>query len=204
MEKFIKGLKWFLHSYIWLFLLGIILDIVLKNVIVNNMEPQQSIPVIKDFFHITYSVNNAAAFSMGTNNATVNLVMYSVIATLASAGIVFYLVKCYKKIHPLFKASLMLILAGALGNLVDRLCYTPSYLGVDYRGVVDFIDFCGIWNAIFNIADVCICVGAGLMILYFIIDEVKSHKSKNNVKVEQKRELSKTEKEMQNTENESK
>ena len=156
MEKFIKGLKWFLHSYIWLFLLGIILDIVLKNVIVNNMTVGQSIPVINGFFHITYSVNNAAAFSMGTNNATVNLVMYSVIATLASAGIVFYLVKCYKKIHPLFKASLMLILAGALGNLVDRLCYTPSYLGVDYRGVVDFIDFLGIWHAIFNIADVCI------------------------------------------------
>ena len=204
MEKLIKGLKWFLHSYIWLFLLGIILDIVLKNVIVNNMTVGQSIPVINGFFHITYSVNNAAAFSMGTNNATVNLVMYSVIATLASTGIVFYLVKCYKKIHPLFKASLMLILAGALGNLVDRLCYTPSSLGVDYRGVVDFIDFCGIWHAIFNIADVCICVGAGLMILYFIIDEVKSRKSKNNVKVEQKRELSKTEKEMQNTENESK
>ena len=204
MEKFLKGLKWFFHSYIWLFVLGILTDVITKNIIVNTMQPQQSIPVINGFFHITYSVNDAAAFSMGTNNAVANLILYSVIAVLASAGIITYYVIAHKKMHALLKASLMLILAGALGNLVDRVCYTPDYLGVTYRGVVDFIDFCGIWHAIFNIADACICIGAGIMILYFILDEVKSRKAKSNDTPKVEKELSKTEKEMYDDENESK
>ena len=43
--------------------------------------------------------------------------------------------------------------------------------------VVDFIDFCGIWNAIFNGADSFVCVGAGLLILALIIDIVKEYKA---------------------------
>ena len=206
MEKFLKGLKWFFHSYIWLFVLGILTDIISKNIIVNNMEPGQSVPLIKGFLHITYSVNNAAAFSMGTSNPVANLIMYSCIAGIASIAIIVYYAKAHKKMHALLKASLMLILAGALGNLVDRLFYTPEYLGpgITDRGVVDFIDFCGIWHAIFNIADSCICIGAAIMLLYFIIDEVKERKKHSEPKVKQEKVLSKTEKEMQNQENESK
>ncbi len=204
MEKFLKGLKWFFHSYIWLFVLGILTDIISKNIIVNTMSVGDSIPLIPNFLHITYSVNTAAAFSIGTGNDVANLVLYSCIAGAASVGIVIYYVKAHKKMHALLKAALMLILTGALGNLVDRLFYTPEYLGYTARGVVDFIDFCGIWHAIFNIADSCICIGALVMIIYFIVDEVNSRKAKPKDKVKQEKVLSKTEKEMQNQENESK
>ena len=204
MEKFLKGLKWFFHSYIWLFVLGILTDIISKNIIVNNMSVGDSIPLIPNFLHITYSVNTAAAFSIGTGNDVANLVLYSCIAGAASVGIVFYYVKAHKKMHALLKAALMLILAGALGNLVDRLFYTPEYLGYTARGVVDFIDFCGIWHAIFNIADSCICIGAVLMIIYFIVDEVNERKKHPKPKVEQERVLSETEKQMQKPDDESK
>ena len=204
MEKFIKGLKWFLHSYIWLFILGFAIDIISKNLIVANMQPADSIPLIKGFLHITYRVNPAAAFSIGTGNNVANLILYSVIAGGASIGIIIFYVKTNKKLHGVVKACLMLILAGALGNLVDRLFYTPEYLHSPHGGVVDFIDFCGIWDAVFNIADSCIVIAALMLIVYFIVEEVKEKKKESKQEIVMEKQLSKTEKEMQNQENESK
>ena len=204
MEKFHKGLRWFFHSYIWLFVLGFLTDIISKNIIVANMNPGDSVPLIKGFLHITYRVNPAAAFSIGTGNNVANLILYSVIAGAASIGIIFFYIKSNKKLHGVVKACLMLILAGALGNLVDRLFYSPEYLHSTHGGVVDFIDFCGIWDAVFNIADSCIVISALMLIVYFIVCEVKDRKSQSGEKVVVEKAVSKTEKEMQNDENESK
>ena len=49
--------------------------------------------------------------------------------------------------------------------------------------VIDFIDFCGIWNAVFNGADSFVCVGAGLLILTLVlelIEEIKAERAKKN------------------------
>ena len=197
MEKFKNGLKWFLKSFIWLFILGIGVDILSKNIIVNTMTLDQKIILIPNFLAIHYTVNNGAAFSMGVGNNVANMIIYIVIAGLASAGIIFYFVKNEKKMSKLLKAPLMLILAGALGNMIDRIFYAESYTGASYRGVVDFIDFFGIWNAIFNVADICIVVGAILMIVYIIVEEVKERKTKPKQKVVVEKQVSKTEKEMQ-------
>ena len=50
--------------------------------------------------------------------------------------------------------------------------------------VIDFIDFCGIWNAVFNGADSFVCVGAGLLILALILEmkeEIKAEKAKKAI-----------------------
>ena len=80
--------------------------------------------------------------------------------------IILIFVRKYKQLNALVKASLMLILAGAIGNLIDRLFYNAAFLhsGSSLCGVVDWIDFYGIWGAIFNIADSCIVIAAVLAI----------------------------------------
>ena len=69
----------------------------------------------------------------------------------------------------------MLILTGALGNLIDRLFYGPRY------AVIDFIDFYFLpfWNYVFNIADCGVVIGAILLIIYLIVSEVKDYKARS-------------------------
>ena len=67
------------------------------------------------------------------------------------------------------RTALALIIGGGIGNMIDR---------VAYGFVVDFIDFCAFdfWKWVFNIADSAVCVGAGMFILYLILDTVKELK----------------------------
>ncbi|MDU2112207.1 MAG: signal peptidase II, partial [Clostridiales bacterium] len=65
------------------------------------------------------------------------------------------------------KTSIMLIIAGALGNLIDR-------IRLDF--VVDYFDFVFIWNYVFNLADCFIVVGTILLCLYVLIKSDKTEK----------------------------
>ena len=199
MKKVLKGLRWFLDSYIWLFLLMLALDIITKNIICHTLNVGDSIPLIPNFLHITYTINTKAAFSIGfpDNLNWLNKLIYSIVAVGATIAITFYYVKKQKTMSSYIKACLMLIVAGALGNLIDRIFYTPEYLNYSVGGVVDFIDFCGIWNAIFNIADCCIVIAAFMLLIYFIIDMVKDYMKENKKNDSEKPQLSKTEIELQ-------
>ena len=180
-------LKWFFESFIWLFVLGLVLDIVSKIIIRTNMQEFDSILLIPHFLAITFSYNEAAAFGMGFKNPEVNRWIYVTIAVLASAAVLFFYIKKNKTYGKFLKACLMCILVGAIGNLIDRLVYGK---------VVDFIDFFGIWHAIFNVADSFVVVGAIMLIVYLIVAEVKEYKAQkaSEPKVEGKV-LSKTEQE---------
>ena len=59
------------------------------------------------------------------------------------------------------RASLALIISGGIGNMIDR-------ISLGY--VIDMIDFYGIWPYIFNVADSFVCVGAGMMVLYCVME----------------------------------
>ena len=83
----------------------------------------------------------------------------------------------------LYSVSVSMVVSGGIGNMIDRLgfgFYVNPTTGMGE--VVDFIDFCGIWNAIFNGADSFVCVGAGLLILALIIDIVKEYKAEKEKK----------------------
>ena len=188
-NKVLKGLNWFLHSYIWLFIIFIVCDIVTKQCVVNNMTEGQSITLIpswdksKAFLAITYSVNTNAAFSFGVGSALANRIFYSIVAFLGLCLIVGIYAWKYKKLNGIYKACLMLMAVGALGNLIDRLFYSPEFLKSTENGVVDWIDFAVIWPFIFNIADSCVVIGVLIMLVVLIIEEVKAAKEKRRQEI---------------------
>ena len=119
------------------------LDRLTKLLIAKNLLYHQSIPVIKGIFHLTLVHNRGAAF--GILKEQIPLFIFT---SLFAITLIFINLKNnqHKKSYSI---SLSLILAGALGNLIDRL-----YLGY----VIDFLDF-GIWP-VFNVADSAISIGA--------------------------------------------
>lgn len=131
---------------------GLILDQLLKYWIRTNMTLGQSIPVISGVFHITYIENPGAAFGILSNHRILFLLLTAVIVF-----IMLYLYYTLQNKKSLAACSLGLIISGAAGNFIDRFL----------RGTVtDMFDF-QIWP-VFNIADICICVGIA-MLCYILI-----------------------------------
>ena len=190
-KKVLKGLKWFFFSFIWLFILMFVVDIVSKQLVVRNMVPGDSITLIKSwdankpFLAITYSVNTNAAFSIGFGSEVVNRVLYSILAFIGLFFIVGFYIWKFKFINALTKACLMLMAVGALGNLIDRIFYTPEFLHFSANGVVDFIDFAVIWPFIFNFADSCVVIGVLILVVYLIVDEIRLVRSKRAKEVKE-------------------
>lgn len=181
MEKFKNALFWFFKSFIWLGLILLIIDIVTKNVIVANKDyilslPDQRIVLIPNFLGITYLINTNAAFGIGLGNELVNRIVYIILALIVSAIIIYLYVKKFTRLSKMYKACMMLILVGALGNVIDRVFYTTGYLGSENVGVVDWIDFFGIWKFVFNIADSAIVIGVFMLIGVLIYEEIKDRK----------------------------
>lgn len=164
--------------------LGIILDQLTKWLVCKYMTLYQSIPLIKDFLHITYTTNDGAAFGMMDEHRWIFIVISSV-AILAFTA---YLYLGHAE-NLLYAVALSMVISGGIGNMIDRLgigFYVNPVTGMGE--VIDFIDFCGIWNAIFNGADSFVCVGAGLLILALILDlkkEYAEEKAKKAAKCEE-------------------
>ena len=174
-EKVLPIVKWFGASFIWVFIIMLILDIVSKVIIRNNLAEGEAVDLIPGFLRIRYILNEHAAFGIGPDNPTLSRIIYLVVAGIASIGILFYYIKSNKKINAFVKGCLMLILTGAIGNMIDRLFYGPQY------AVVDFIDFYFLswWKYVFNIADCCVVIGAILLIIYLIVSEVKDYRKRS-------------------------
>ncbi|MFP4497105.1 MAG: signal peptidase II [Vulcanimicrobiota bacterium] len=135
--------------YIFSILSTIFFDQLTKIYIIKNFNLHQVQSVIGDFFTITYSTNTGGAFGVLDKYPQLFLIMSMVLTVL---GIIFY-----KKIVALpvsFQVALGLVLGGSLGNLIDRL---------RFGSVVDFINF-NFWPT-FNVADIAICVGVGILII---------------------------------------
>lgn len=144
--------------YYLIILFVVILDRLTKMAAAGGLVPGESIPVIENIFHITYVQNTGAAFSLLEGQRAFLIVLPAI---LIVAVIVFLAWKC-KEEHWSLKLALALIAAGGLGNLIDRLIY--GY-------VVDFLDF-RVWP-VFNVADIAVCAGCGLLLLYVIVFDRK-------------------------------
>lgn len=132
-------------------MLSFILDQVAKWYVRSHFRLGESVPVVPDVFHWTYIVNHGAAFGVLMNQRWILLL---VVVLLLGA---MYVGRKKLATAPVYaRIGAGTLLGGALGNAWDRL-----YLG----GVVDFFDF-RIWP-IFNVADIGICIGVSLLILYF-------------------------------------
>ncbi len=140
----------------------VILDQLTKYLAVHLLKPVETVPLIQDVLHLTYTTNRGAAFGMLADHRWIFLV----ISTVAIALIGYYL---YEKQNdnPLLCSALAMILGGGVGNMIDR-----TLLGY----VVDFVDFRLIHFAVFNIADTFVCIGCALVFLWIFID-AKNQKS---------------------------
>ncbi len=134
---------------------GIILDQLSKNWMIQNMKYMSKV-IIPGVLQYSYVENTGAAFGMLSKN-TILLGCFSVVM---SAVFIFFLVKYRKSLSKLSRISLALIISGAIGNAIDRIM----------RGfVIDFIELLFVNFAIFNIADICITMGAiflGISIIF--------------------------------------
>ena len=139
-------------------ILIVIGDQLTKGLIQHSMVLNQSIPVWDGIFSITYIHNTGAAFSMLAGKTQV-LALFQVIIIGVILG--YYILKG-RKSHPLLRISLAMIVAGGIGNLIDRL--TLGY-------VVDFLDF-HFWP-IFNVADIGVSAGCVLLAGYVFFIEGK-------------------------------
>lgn len=137
--------------------LVLIVDQFTKWLIRTNFVFGESRPVIGDIFHLTYYQNTGMAFGLMQGFSAIIAVF-----SIAAIGFLIYLSRRWQTEKKLSKAvpiSLGLVIGGACGNLIDRLVLSS---------VVDFLDF-GFgpyrWPA-FNVADICISTGVGLLVLF--------------------------------------
>ncbi|MGN7357701.1 signal peptidase II [Paenibacillus sp. SAF-054] len=147
----------------WYYILALIAFLVdqgTKYVIAKQLEIGQEIPVIGNFFLITSSRNNGAAFGILPNQRW----FFIVVTFVVVIAIIWYMQKVRKSSsRKLLPVALSLVLGGAIGNFLDRAINGE---------VVDFLmfNFGSYTFPIFNIADSCIVVGVALIILDSLID----------------------------------
>lgn len=144
----------------WLFVLPlavVILDQFSKYIVVENMALGESIPIIEEVFHLTYILNPGAAFGLFAHNR-----LFFIAIAVIVIGIIIWARREILASPWEVKAGCGLFLGGAIGNLIDR-----ARQGL----VIDFFDF-RIWP-VFNIADIAICIGVGLIIWNLLKTELK-------------------------------
>lgn len=136
------------------------LDQLTKFLIRANFDLNSSMPLIDGILRITYIHNNGAAFSIFQNKTAFLIAMQVTVI----AVVLVYLIARRKKDHWCLLVSISLIAAGGIGNLIDRA--VNGY-------VVDFLQLPH-WP-IFNVADISVCTGCGLLVFYmFFIDSKRS------------------------------
>lgn len=152
-----------LISLLGLLLLG--LDQWSKQWATASLQGQGTVPVIPGLFDFCYLPhgNTGAAWGLFSGN-WVMLILLPVLMVIAI--IVLLIVK--RNMHKMAFFSLVLVVVGGIGNLIDR---------VKQGAVVDFIRF-AFWDSFptFNVADIVICIGVGFMMLYILFIDGKEEK----------------------------
>ena len=138
----------------------IIIDQIVKYAVRTFMYLGESIPIIEDVFHLTYVQNRGAAFSILSGSR-----IFLIAVPLIAIAVAIWYLERHKSAHWTLALSLSMIIAGGLGNLIDRIA-----LGF----VTDMFDF-HFWP-VFNIADISVCVGAGFLVLYTLVFYGKTEK----------------------------
>lgn len=152
--------------YAILFVVLVAIDQVTKYLAIMNLKGKEEIIIIDKWLYLTYVENSGAAFGI-FQNATI---LFTVLTIAIVFGIMWYLLKESNNVGIFLKLPLVMILAGAIGNLIDRI-----HLGY----VVDFIHspLGGLYNfPVFNFADIYVTCSAIFLIIYLLFTEEKNAK----------------------------
>ena len=142
--------------YLVLAAIVIAADQITKMMIRSALVPGETIPVIGDFFTITYVQNKGAAFGMLSGQSKLLTLIPLAVIIAAMAFVLFS-----KKTHPFVKFAVTLIAAGGAGNIIDR---------IQLGQVTDMISF-SIFPPVFNVADIGVTVGCFLVLIYVLFGD---------------------------------
>lgn len=130
----------------------------LSKLLIQNVTALQDVEIIRDFFYLTYVKNTGAAWSLFSDMTGV----LTLISAVAVGVMLWYIIT--KKPKGLTLVAVALMAGGAAGNMIDRLFL---------QYVRDFLHFYifGYDFPVFNIADIALCVGVGLLLLSAFLEE---------------------------------
>lgn len=130
------------------------LDQLVKYLVVQNIPLGEHVPFLPYLLDLTYVENTGAAFSLFSDHTWILALISLVMSVLLAIAVWKPLFR-----HPFGRTALALLLAGAVGNLIDRAL--QGYV-VDMFHVL-FMEF-----AVFNVADICVVVGGFTAVVYYL------------------------------------
>lgn len=159
-----SGLRWLPLGFA-----AILLDQITKQIILNTMALHESFTVLP-VLDIVHARNPGAAFSFLAGADGWQRWLFTGFALVVSLVLLVWLSRLDGRVQKLQSAGLTLIVSGALGNVIDRF---------RHGNVVDFVavHWGDAWFPAFNVADSCITVGAGLILLDALLDAYRARRA---------------------------
>ena len=142
----------------------IVIDQVTKLSIMQSMRLHESIPIIQDFFSLTYIRNPGAAFGLLAGSSNAFRMVFFGVTSLIALGLLGTILFRLPEKDWVGQLSIAGVLGGAIGTLIDRLRYGE---------MIDFLDVyvnSYHWPA-FNVADSAISVGVVFLIIHFAFEK---------------------------------
>ncbi len=148
---------------------GILLDRITKLWAASSLLENGDIVIINGFFSLSYLENRGAAFGIFQNRVYLLVAVTAVVML----GMLYYMLK-HKPESRLLRISFAMIISGGLGNLYDRIVYkyVVDFIMFHYKDVYYFPSF--------NVADMTLVAGTGLLLLYIIKEETKEGNDEND------------------------
>jgi signal peptidase II len=147
----------------------VVLDQVTKYIAQQTLPPYQPVPVLGDFFRLTYIYNPGAAFGLHVGELSRWVFLGLTVVALVVLALWFRATPAHDRLR---LAAITVISGGAIGNFIDR-ARSP-------RGVVDFFDF-GVGNVrwpVFNVADIAVTTGAILLAISLWKEEQEAERER--------------------------
>ena len=141
----------------------VIIDQLVKFSVIKNIY-NSSITIINGALNLTYIENTGGAFGIGNNSTIMFIIVNIIIITLATK----FIISKKNELSTNIMFGLGLILAGGIGNLIDRI----------FRGfVVDYIDISPLIKyPVFNFADICVVLGCIIIAVNLVINIIKQRR----------------------------
>ena len=137
-------------------------DQLIKLWAVQVLEPVGAMPLIPHVVELRFVLNPGMAFSLLSGKQ-----LFLIAATGAALLLVAYWLFFRSRGKKLQQVALILVLGGGIGNLIDRVLNGE---------VVDYINLLFMRFAVFNFADICVCVGVALWVLVILLEETHEEK----------------------------
>ncbi len=145
----------------------VFIDQAAKMWAVDVLKPVGNMPFIPNVMDFYFVLNTGMAFSLFSGRQT-----FLIVTTSIGLLVVAYFLFFKTKGQMLKQSAFICILAGGIGNLIDR---------VSTGAVVDYFRFLFIDFAVFNFADICVCVGAGLYIICIFMEEKSAKEEEKSI-----------------------